>query len=295
MDLYSVLDVTLAATPAEVERAYLRLARRYHPGINPGDRLSAERFLRVQEAYQVLGDPVRRRQYDQRRPGRQGTSVEAAISFEGFDFSSQAEGGDAATFSEMFADVFQDAARRVSAPDRGAALELTMQVSLEEALSGGPVPVSVVRQERCQACGGAGAAPITPVPCSACGGEGAIRWARGHMVFTKACEPCDGTGRLTSVACRACATTGVQARSEVVTVHIPAGIAGQARLVVPGRGHVGARGGASGDLYVTIDVLPHPVFRREGQDLHVVVPLAIHEAALGAKIEVPTWDGTGKV
>lgn len=298
MDLYSVLDVTPAATPAEVERAYLRLARRYHPGINPGDRLAADRFRQVQEAYEVLGDAARRREYDQRQPGQSGRTasvVETTISFEGFDFSAQAQGGEAATFSEMFADVFQDAARKVTAPDRGAPMELSMQISFEEALRGGPVPVSVVRQARCQACGGSGAAPIAPQPCSACRGQGATRWARGHMVFTKACEPCDGTGRLTRAGCRACGATGVQARSEVVTVQIPAGLDGTARVVVPGRGHVGARGGAPGDLYVTVEVLPHPVFRREGRDLHVTVPVAIHEAALGAKIDVPTLDGPVKV
>lgn len=291
MDLYSVLDLMPAATPADIERAYLRLARRYHPGINPGDRLSAERFRQVQEAYAVLGDPARRQQYDQGQHGRPVATVEAAIAFEGFDFSAAAHGSEAATFSEMFADVFQDAARRAIAPDHGASLELTMQVSFEEAMRGGVVPVSVVRQERCAACAGAGVVTVSPMACSACGGHGAVRWARGHMVFTKPCEPCGGSGLMSSAACRACGSSGVQARSEVVTVHVPPGIETHSRLVVPGRGHAGSRGGAAGDLYVTIEVMPHPMFRREGSDLHVTVPVAIHEAALGAKIEVPTLEG----
>jgi molecular chaperone DnaJ len=291
MDLYSVLDLMPAATTADIERAYLRLARRYHPGINPGDRLAAQRFQQVQGAYEVLGDPVRRQQYDQGQHVRPVATVEATIAFEGFDFSAPAHGAEAATFSEMFADVFHDAARRAIAPDRGASLELTMQVSFEEAMRGGAVPVSVVRQERCPGCAGAGQIGVSPMACGACGGQGATRWARGHMVFTKACDECGGSGHVTRVACRVCGSSGVQARSEVVTVHIPPGIESHARLVVPGRGHAGSRGGPAGDLYVTIDVRPHPVLRREGRDLHVTVPVAIHEAALGARIDVPALDG----
>jgi len=295
MDLYAVLDLTPAATPADIERAYLRLARRYHPGINPGDRLGAERFRQVQEAYAVLGDPGRRNEYDQGRHAPQASDVEPALAFSGFDFSAAAHGADAATFSELFADVFQGAARRALVHDRGMSLELAMQVSFEEAVRGGAVPVSVVRQDWCPACGGSGAVALAPVTCAECGGEGATRWARGHMVFSKACEPCGGSGQLTRMACRACGSTGLQTRSEVVTVQIPAGVESGARLVVPGRGHAGARGGPAGDLYVTVDVAAHPVFRREGRDLHVTVPVAIHEAALGARIDVPTLGSPVKV
>jgi molecular chaperone DnaJ len=115
------------------------------------------------------------------------------------------------------------------------------------------------------------------------------------MMFTKACEPCAGTGQVTRMSCRTCAGTGVQTRSEVVTVHVPAGVDSQTRLVVPGRGHAGAHGGPAGDLYVTIEVMPHPCFRRVGRNLHITVPVAIHEAALGARIEVPTLSGPAKV
>lgn len=290
MNLYAVLDLTSAATPADIERAYLRLARRYHPGINPGDRLGAERFRQVQEAYAVLGDSERRQQYDQglhRQPVVPGT----VIAFEGFDFSAPAQGADAATFSELFADVFQDAARRALQQERGSSLELAMQITFEEAMRGGTVPVSVVREDRCPACAGAGLMAITPVVCDTCGGVGGTRWARGHMTFTKACEPCGGSGQLTRIACRTCGGCGVQTRSEVVTVQLPAGIESQTRLVVPGRGHAGSHGGPAGDLYVTIEVTPHPLFRREGRDLHVKVPVAIYEAALGARIDVPTLSG----
>jgi len=292
MDLYAVLDLTSAATPADIERAYLRLARRYHPGINPGDRLGAVRFKQVQEAYEVLGDPGRRQQYDQ--GARRDAAAGAVIAFEGFDFSVAAQGNEAATFSELFADVFQDAARRALNQAQGTSIELAMQVSFEEAMRGGNVPVSIARQERCQACLGAGAVAIAPSVCPECDGQGATKWARGHMMFTKPCEPCGGTGQLTRMACRTCAGSGLQTRSEVVTVSVPAGVDSQARLVVPGRGHAGPNGGPAGDLYVTIEVMPHPVFRREGSDLHVTVPVAIHEAALGARIDVPTLSGPVK-
>ncbi len=295
MDLYGALDLDASASAAEIERAYLRLARRYHPRINPGDRLAEERFRQVSKAYEVLGDADRRREYDRSRSVEDPSVVAATIAFEGFDFSSLAQGHDAATFSEMFSDVFQDAARRATSPEQGSSLELTMALSFEDAMRGGQIPMSVVRQERCPGCAGAGRVAIAPIPCPVCRGAGATRWARGHMVFTKPCEPCASTGRLTGQSCRICAGVGLQARSEVVTLVIPPGIEHGARLAVPGRGHAGARGGPMGDLYVSVEVSPHPVFTREGRDLRMWLPVAVHEAALGAKVDVPTLNGPVKV
>lgn len=291
MDLYQVLGVPRNAAPADVERAYLRLARRYHPGINPGDGVSAELYRRVQEAYAVLGDPDRRRDYD--RGGAPGPSatIEATVAFEGFDFTSVADGASAATFSELFADVFQDAARRVTAPEQGTSLDITLQLSFEDAVRGGQFPLSVTRSERCGACAGTGHVPRPPVSCPQCGGAGSRRWARGHMVFTKDCDACGGVGQILSQSCRVCGNSGVHARSEVVTLNLPPGLDAGARISVPGRGHAGARGGPAGDLYVTIEVVPHPFFRRDGRDLTMVLPVAVHEAALGARINVPTLDG----
>lgn len=295
MDLYGALDLDATATAADIERAYLRLARRYHPRINPGDRLAEERFRQVSQAYEVLGNADRRREYDRSRTIERPTTVSATIAFEGFDFSSIAQGHEAATFSEMFSDVFQDAARRATSPEQGTALELTMSLSFEDAMRGGQFPISVVRQERCPGCAGTGRVAIAPVSCPVCRGAGATRWARGHMVFTKPCEPCGSTGRLTSQSCRMCAGMGLQARSEVVTLVIPPGIDDGARLAVPGRGHAGARGGPMGDLYVSVEVSPHPVFTRDGRDLRMLLPVAVHEAALGAKVDVPTLNGPVKV
>ncbi|HYN06841.1 MAG TPA: J domain-containing protein [Vicinamibacterales bacterium] len=290
MDLYSLLGLTRAASTEEVERAYRRLARRYHPGINPGDRVAEEMYRQIQHAYDVLADLERRREYDRGR-ARGPVKVETAVSFEGFDFSAPAEGPLAATFSELFAGVFQDAAREATTPSRGIDIEGTLALSFIDAVRGGQFPLSVLRQERCSSCGGDGRVPRPAVACPACGGQGSRRWARGHMVFTTPCDGCGSTGRLSAQTCRPCGGVGLQVRSEVVTIGVPPGIDRGARVCVPGRGHAGARGGPNGDLYVTVEVGEHPYFRRIGRDLHLTVPLAIHEAALGARIEVPTLDG----
>lgn len=291
MDLYALLGVARDASLDDIERAYRRLARRYHPGINPGDRVAEEMYAGIQRAYEVLADRDRRRDYD--RGGRRPPPVqmEAAVAFEGFDFTAVTPDSAAATFSELFADVFQQAAQERATPTRGADLEVRAAVSFDQAIRGGESPLSIVRQERCPHCGGDGVVARLPVTCPACGGVGERRWARGHMTFSKPCEVCGGRGRLAEQGCLPCAGVGTLARSEVVTVPTPPGLASGMRLVVPGRGHAGARGGPAGDLYVQFDVSEHPLFARDGRDLEVVVPIAAHEAALGAKVELPTLDG----
>ena len=291
MDFYSLLGVARSASDAEIERAYRRLARRHHPGVNPGDRVSEEMYRQVQDAYGVLGDPGRRREYDHGSIGAPVDRIEATVAFEGFDFSAPAEGPMAATFSELFADVFQDAAREATTPTRGADVELTLQISFAEAARGTSVPLSVTRQVRCGHCSGHGRVRRPPAPCSSCGGAGARRWARGSLVFTKACEDCSGRGRVESELCQPCAGVGTMPRTEVVTLAIPAAVDAGARLAVPGRGQAGARGGPAGDLYVTLDVAPHAFFRRAGRDVCVTLPIAVHEAALGARVDVPTLHG----
>jgi molecular chaperone DnaJ len=191
--------------------------------------------------------------------------------------------------------VFQHAAREATAPTRGADIELQLGVSFRDAVRGADVPFSVTRQERCPSCLGSGRVQRPSVTCPRCEGAGVRRWARGHLVFTKACEACDGQGHIDSEACRPCAGVGTTSRTEVVTLRIPAGIDVGTRVAVPGRGHAGARGGPAGDLYVTVSVSPHPVFRREGRDLQLTLPIAVHEAALGARVEVPTLDGPARL
>lgn len=291
MTLYSLLGVSRDATAGEIERAYRHLARRFHPGINPGDRTAAERYEQIQHAYAVLGDEVRRREHDRGRSAVPQTEVEATVIFGGFDFTSPAEGPLAATFSELFADVFHEAAREAATPTRGVDLEAALTLQFEDSVRGGTFPLSIARQDRCHTCGGAGQVSRPATTCPGCGGAGETRWARGHMVFMKPCDRCGGDGRLVAQSCRSCAGAGLQTRSEVVTLVVPPGLESGARVAVPGRGHAGARGGPAGDLYVRVEVLAHEFLRRAGRDLHLTLPVAVHEAALGARVSVPTLDG----
>lgn len=295
MDLYAVLGVAPDASANEIDRAYRRLARRYHPGVNPGDPQAAERFRQVDDAYRILGDAQQRARYDRGALSAPANGdPAAAVSFAGFDFSAAADGTSAGTFAELFAGVFHDAARRATASTRGLEIHATLRLPFEAAVRGGQFPLSVVRQDRCAHCEGHGWTAMPPVWCPECEGRGTRRWVRGHMVFTKSCDRCSGAGQLSSQLCRGCGGAGVQTRGEVVTVQVPPGIESGARLVVSGRGHA-VRGAAPGDLYVTVEVAEHRVFRRSGRDLIVTVPVAVHEAALGARIDVPTLEGPVKL
>lgn len=292
MDLYALLGVTRTASNVEIERAYRRLARRYHPGLNPGDRVAEQAYQQIQDAYQVLTDVNRRREYD--RGGgfaSPAQAIEASVAFAGFDFTAPAEGPLAATFSELFADVFQQAAREATNGSSALDLGIDVGVSFSDAIRGADVPVSVTRQVWCQACAGQGRHLRAAVACPECQGQGQRRWARGHMVFTKPCEACNGHGRLETQPCRGCRGAGVVPRTEVVTVRVPPGVEDGARISIPGRGHAGLPGESAGDLYVRVAVADHPYFQRRGRDLHVVVPVGVHEAALGAEVDAPSLDG----
>jgi molecular chaperone DnaJ len=294
MDLYSVLGVGRAAGAAEIQRAYRRLSRRYHPGINPGDREAAARFAQIALAFETLGDPDRRRAYDAGEGPGPAAVEPLAFGFEGFDFSVNVSGEQqAATFGELFADVLlRDTTQ---APEDGADIHVVLSLPFEAAMAGGERYVTVNRQGRCRACAGGGTLRMDPVRCAACQGTGRVRWARGHMVFAKPCAACGGNGQQRECVCRACGGAGVEARVESAAVAVPAGIADGVQLRVQGGGHVGRRGGRPGDLFVVVRVEPHAFFRREGDDLHLEVPVSIHEAALGAKIDIPTLDGVVKL
>jgi len=291
MDFYAILGVTREATVDDVKRAYRRLARRFHPDINPGDDLAALRFKEIALAYETLIDPDSRRRYD-----LVGHRVEVpempGVGFEGFDFTASVHANLQSTFGDLFADVFRrERAQTAGASGRGADLHQTMTLSFENALRGGEHPVVVTRHARCAICSGTGALDGVESRCVQCQGSGALRSARGHMVFSRPCPTCGGNGVERRQRCGACAATGLTVRTESVRVRVPAGIVNGARIRVPEVGHVGSHGGAAGDLYITVQVSPHARFVREGDDLHVVLPVAIHEAALGARVAVPALDG----
>jgi molecular chaperone DnaJ len=291
MDLYAVLGVERGAGAAEIQRAYRRLARRYHPGVNPGDREAAARFAQVTQAFETLSDPDRRRAYDAGdRAGAPPAAEPVAFGFEGFDFSVNVSGEhQASTFGELFADVFLR--EETAGPEDGADLHAALSLPFEQAMAGGERYVTVNRQARCRTCAGRGVLRMEPGPCAACRGTGRLRWARGHMVFAKPCAACQGSGQQQECPCRACGGSGAESRAESLPVAVPPGIADGVQLRVPGGGHAGRRGGRAGDLFVLVHVEAHPVFRRDGDDLHLEVPVAVHEAGLGAKIEIPTLDG----
>jgi len=294
MDFYIVLGLERGATLNDIKRAYKRLARRFHPDINPGDRLAAAHFREIAEAYETLSDPDRRRRYDS--TGLAGASSgERSYGFEGFDFSVRVSGADASTFGDLFADVFQREVREPTAPDRGADLHQTLTVPFDEAVRGGQHSILVTRQEHCRLCTSDGRPHLPEMPCPHCDGTGTIRSARGHMVFSRPCARCGGRGRIRQARCQSCGGQQVETRTESLTINVPPGLADLARIRISGKGHVGSNGGENGDLYITVRVEPHPLFRREGDDLHVTVPIALHEAALGAKIEVPSLDGTARL
>jgi molecular chaperone DnaJ len=296
VDFYILLGLERNATVGDVKRAYKRLARRYHPDINPGDRTAAAHFLRIAEAYETLSDPERRRRYDTTglaEPTPAGTTY----GFEGFDFSVAVSGAEASTFGELFADIFQqrDARRPEGESERGSDLHQTITLSFQEAMTGGQFPITVTRQERCRTCKGLGRLHVEESRCPHCHGGGVVKSARGHMVFSKPCGSCGGTGRQRQAPCQKCGGQQVEMRAELLTVKVPAGLADDARIRVPGKGHAGRNGGDSGDLYITLRVEAHPIFRREGDDLHVSVPIAVHEAALGARIDVPSPEGQARM
>jgi molecular chaperone DnaJ len=291
VEFYVILGLEPGASPAEIKRAYRRLSRRYHPGVNPGDRQAEAVFERVTEAYETLSDPARRKEYDA-AGGTSGPRPPAgAFEFAGFDFSCAARGTDAATFSELFADVLHPPAQEDGKVEAGADLHASLTITFEESFRGVDRQVVVTRQVLCSACAGAGRFRTPEGRCPHCQATGKVRWARGHMVFSKSCSACSGTGRQGFQRCDVCSGHGRLVRSESVVVHVPAGVPSGARLRVPERGNTGRRGGRSGDLYVDVQVQPHPLLRREGDHLFILVPLAVHEAVLGARIGVPTLDG----
>jgi molecular chaperone DnaJ len=294
MDLYELLGIARGATLIEIKRSYKRLARKYHPDINPGDNAAEARFKDITRAYETLSDPDRRLLYDAGSLSAASTSV--SFEFEGFDFSGGVAHADAPTFGDLFAEVFsQRQEAQAAEPMRGADLHASISLSFDEAMRGTQRQMTLTRRDTCQSCRGAGALKIAEARCQRCQGAGLIRSRRGSMVFSKNCDACGGSGRLQQTACGRCGGSGVEIRSETITVGIPAGVSDGARIRVPEKGNAGERRGRVGDLYLAVQVEPHETFVREGNDFHITVPIGVHEAALGAKIDVPAPDGAARL
>jgi molecular chaperone DnaJ len=296
MDLYAVLGLEQGASVADIKRAYRRLARRYHPGINPGDRAAEALFQRITEAYETLVDPARRKQYDTGGHGAPAGAAAQTLEFAGFDFTIAAHGAQAATFTELFSDVLHPVSPAdTGRPEAGADLHATLAVAFMDAMRGVQRQVVVTRQEACLACRGSGSVSTPEARCVPCHGSGNVRWARGHMLFSKPCAACGGTGRQRHQRCGLCGAQGRVVRTEGISIVVPPGTADGTRLRIVEKGHAGRLGGPTGDLYVLVRVAPHPLFRRDGDDLHLELPVAVHEAVLGARVEVPSLDGPFKL
>ncbi len=286
MDFYVVLGVRREATDGDIRRAYKRLARQYHPDLNPGDRQAAARFRDIAAAYETLVDPTRRQRYD---AGESLDTGAAGAGFTGFDFSPLVHAEPSTTFGDLFATVILGVADR--RPARGADVHVDVAISLEDVARGATTRVAVTRQVPCRGCAGAGVSQEAGAACLACDGRGTTRVARGHMIFTRPCDRCDGTGQRVRQACLACHGAGSEPRSDVLDVVVPPGVTSGAVLRVEGMGHAGQHGGSAGDVQVTVAVVPHALYRRDGDDLHVEVPVAVHEAALGTRVTLPMLDG----
>jgi molecular chaperone DnaJ len=297
-DYYKVLGVGKNASDAEIKKAYRKLARQYHPDKNPGDKRAEERFKEISQAYDVLADPDKRKQYDR------GTGPFGGFSG-GFD-----PGGMAGGFSDILSNIFGGAAGRGGggtgaggrtrggqrAAPRGRDLETEVSLTFEQAVNGTQIPLSVATSEPCPTCHGSGAKPGTaPKVCPVCGGRGVEAQSQGIFSMTQPCSRCQGTGTVIENPCPTCNGSGAQRTVRRMRVNIPAGVRDGSRIRLAGKGDAGPRGGDAGDLYVITRVKESPVFKWAGENLEVEVPLTIPEAVRGAVVEVPTLNGSKRL
>ena len=285
-DLYSVLGVSKKASQDEIKKAYRKLARQYHPDRNPGDERAEERFKEVQQAYDTLSDPEKRRSYD----------AGGMFGQRGFS-GAGAGGGFASDLGDIFSTFFgrRGAARQPQV--RGRDLETEVRLSFEQAMEGAEVPVTVPKQARCATCGGSGARPGTsPMTCPRCNGRGLDTESQGFFSISQPCPECGGRGQVVQSPCETCQGSGLTLQRKRYRVRIPPGVRDGTRIRVAGKGEDGPLGGEPGDLYVVTRVEPSPVFRqRPDGNLEVTVPITISEAIQGATVEVPTLSGTKRI
>jgi molecular chaperone DnaJ len=334
-DYYEILGVKKSASSEDIRKAFRKLARKYHPDVNPGDKSAEEKFKSISEANEVLSDPKKRKIYDQvgfysdnidpataeayaragaqggggfpggfpggAQSGGQGGGGQGGVHFDfgGFDFSDlmdnaqgQKSSGSGGGFRDIFSGIFgggRGAGVEPEGPESGADLEYQVNVPFWTAIRGGVMRLNITRQDVCPQCHGQGALE-SPGKCPECNGTGQITQTGGRMKFNVQCPRCHGTGK-NLTTCPTCHGEGTVSKTEPLEVRIKAGTRDGQRIRVPGKGNAGSHGGSPGDLYAIIRTGDHPVFRRDGDDIYLTVPVNATEAALGAKIEVPTIDG----
>ena len=289
-DYYLVLGVARSASDQDIKSAYRKLALKYHPDRNPGDKSAEEKFKEAAEAYAVLADPDKRARYD--RFGHAAVSGTGAGAG-GFDPTIFAEFDDIfGSLGDIFGFGGAFGGRRRNAPQRGVDLRYDLEITFDQAASGTETTIQIPRLETCETCHGSGAAPgSAPVTCPQCRGSGQLRYQQGFFTLARTCGQCRGTGRIVSKPCNTCRGAGAVEQSRKLTVKVPAGIATGQRLRLAGEGEAGTLGGPPGDLYVIINVQEHLFFQRDGNDLACEIPVNFTMLALGGEIKVPSIGG----
>ncbi len=291
-DYYEVLGVQKGASDDEIKKAFRRKSKEYHPDLHPGDKEAEEKFKEVNEAYQVLSDADKRDKYD--RFGHAGVDPNFGA---GGGFNGGGFGG--FDFGDIFGDIFGGGfggGRTRNGPKRGADIRQVIDITFEEAAFGCSKKINVTAQEKCETCGGTGAKKGTPVEtCQNCHGTGRVqtrqRTILGYMTTETVCPQCRGDGKIIKEPCRDCRGTGVVRKNKTIEVQIPPGIDNGQTIQLSGKGEAGAKGGPNGDLLITVRVRPHEIFKRDEYDVYIDMPITFAQAALGAKIQVPTLDG----
>ncbi len=291
-DYYEVLGLNRDADDESIKKAYRKLAMKHHPDRNPEDKSSEEKFKEAKEAYEVLSDAQKRANYE--RFGHAGVNPSAAAGaggFAGAGFGSFTE-----AFGDIFGDIFGQQRGARSSVYRGADLRYNLEIALEQAARGYEAKIRIPTFEACDTCHGSGAKPGTqPKTCTTCNGHGQVRLQQGFFSIQQTCPKCHGTGKIIADPCQPCHGAGRVKKQKTLSVKIPAGVDEGDRIRLAGEGEPGVNGGPPGDLYVQIQVKPHPVFQRDGDDLHCEMPISISVAALGGEIDIPTLDSAAKL
>ena len=288
-DYYDTLGVARGASAEDIKKAYRKLAMQFHPDRNPGDKAAEHRFKEISEAYDVLKDDQKRAAYDRfGHAAFEANGGAGGFRAGGFDFTT----GFADIFDEMFGE-FTGGRRRGMAASRGSDLRYNLEISLEEAFRGEQAKIRVPTSVACEACSGSGSeGGAQAATCATCHGHGRVRAQQGFFTIERTCPTCQGSGRVIRNPCHACRGSGRVAREKTLSVAIPGGVEDGTRIRLAGEGEAGLRGAPPGDLYIFLSVKPHTVFRRDGANIFVRVPIPMTTASLGGTIEVPTIDGS---
>jgi len=292
-DYYKTLEVDKKASDAEVKKAFRKLARKYHPDVNPNNKEAEAKFKEINEAYEVLGEPEKRKKYDTMGDSFFEGFRPSGSGFEGFssqDFENLFRGGGG--FEDIFGGMFGRGGTRRAAPQKGEDLKYRMEIDLEEVVTGKKVDISFYHTISCSNCGGSGEKPGGKSnTCSQCGGSGNVAVSRGFMKMQQTCPACHGMGKVNVEACYSCGGKGEIAKHEKLSVKIPAGVDNGSMIRLAGKGNAGTHGGPAGDLYIETKIKDKPGFKRDGRDITVEAAISVPQAILGDTIEVPTIDG----